>query len=248
MYPYKILIADDDEAFRSLLVASLEEEGFQASGASSGREAIEKVLLDRPHLIVLDLVMPEIGGHEVCRVIKNDPFLKDIIIIVLSGTRDVDTKLTCFAAGVNDYLVKPVETRELVARIHRFFSMVDEFKNLSPQNATSMVMNEDASSTESDPLEESLGSIDFVASGSTESSARIKPKYGVYRIETLVGSGAMGHVFKAYDEPLERFVAVKILSKKLSNSPAFVERFRREAKVLAAMNHPGIAFIYSFGE
>ena len=58
----------------------------------------------------------------------------------------------------------------------------------------------------------------------------------------------MGYVFKAYEESLDRFVAVKILSRKLSSSPSFVQRFRHEAKILASLNHPGIAFIYSFGE
>lgn len=252
MSGYKILVVDDNESFQQYLVTSLQEEGFHASGAASGKQAIDCIMADKPHVMLVDLVMPEIGGLELCRTIKNDPFLKDIILFVLSGTPDVDMKLLCFATGANEYLVKPVETRELVARINRFMAMVEEIKTSVP--AVSAAAETPAPQIpllnpfKSDSEDSSFHTVDFVETGSTESAARIKPKYGIYRVETLIGSGAMGHVFKAYDEPLERYVAIKILSKKLSNSPAFVERFRREAKVLAAINHPGIAFIYSFGE
>lgn len=76
----------------------------------------------------------------------------------------------------------------------------------------------------------------------------LRPKYGHYRVEKPVGKGAMGYVLKGYDESLERVVAIKVLSPELSGSGGFVERFRREAKALAALDHPGIASIFSFGE
>jgi DNA-binding response OmpR family regulator len=142
LYPYKVLVVDDNESFRRFLISALQEEGFQASGAASGKQAMDRVIADKPHVMIVDLVMPEIGGLEVCKTIKNDPFLKDIILIVLSGTQDVDTKLICFATGVNEYLVKPVETRELVARINRFMSMVEEIKNAAGQTASSLEIPE----------------------------------------------------------------------------------------------------------
>src|SRR5262245_52210544 len=193
-------------------------------------------------VMLLDLVMPELPGDEVCRILKDDPVMRDIIIFILSATDDLETKLTCFASGANEYLVKPIEPRELVARIRRFLRMLDEFRN-TPQPVI-----------ENTPLEKHQMKVEKKDPGSTASVefadcfARDRPKYGVYSVENLISSGGIGHVFKAYDEPLDRYVAVKILSQKLSSSPEFVERFRREAKVLASINHPGIAFIYSFGE
>jgi serine/threonine protein kinase len=141
-------------------------------------------------------------------------------------------------------MIKPVELRELTARVRSFHRLVEAWKTAAisppPVEIPKTILAE---------KEKSFPTVDFIgAPSASDSAVKIRPKYGVYRIESLIGSGAMGHVFKAYDEPLERFVAIKILSKKLSSSPAFVERFRREAKVLAAINHPGIAFIYSFGE
>ncbi len=83
---------------------------------------------------------------------------------------------------------------------------------------------------------------------SADSTIQPKQKYGPYVIDDLVGKGGMGYVFKAHDQFLERPVAIKILQKKRSESGEFVERFRREAKTLASVDHPGIASIYAFGE
>jgi serine/threonine protein kinase/CheY-like chemotaxis protein len=244
MNPFSILLVDDDEQFLPSLVTLLQDEGFPVTSASSAQAAMELIERDKPRVIILDLMMPETPGDELCRIIKDDPYLRDIIVIILSAASDVETKLTCFASGANEYLVKPVDGRELVARIKRFIRMIDEFKNAPASAGHTKLQTFPVDSA----TEDKHGTLDLGSAGSGESFARIKPKYGIYQIETLIGSGSMGYVFKGYDEPLDRYVAIKILSKKLSGSPEFVERFRREAKVLAAINHPGIAYIYSFGQ
>ena len=244
MNPANILIVEDNQEYRQLLEEALQEEGFDVQTAATAPEAIEQVLRIKPMMILLDLTLPGMSGDELCRLIKEDPFLRDIAVIILSGLDDLDRKLACFALGANEYLVKPVDSRELIARVRSFHRLIESWKTAEispppleiPQNVLA-------------DKEKSFPTVDFIGvPSSNDSAVKIRPRYGVYRIETLIGSGAMGHVFKAYDEPLERFVAIKILSRKLSSAPAFVERFRREAKVLAAINHPGIAFIYSFGE
>ncbi len=74
----------------------------------------------------------------------------------------------------------------------------------------------------------------------------IPARLGPYRIVTLLGAGAMGRVYKGFDEQLERFVAIKVISKSLTENEKYVERFRREAKILASISHPNIALIYYF--
>ena len=106
---------------------------------------------------------------------------------------------------------------------------------------TKVAVDGATSPPKSDPDVPSLALSDY-------SFLNFQSSYGVYRVESLVGKGGMGQVFKAHDEQLDRYVAVKVLAAKLSRSPEFVERFRREAKVLASINHPGIASIYSFSE
>ena len=243
MNPGNILIVEDSQEFRHLLEKLLQEEGFNVHTAATAAEAIERVLHSKPWILLLDLGLPGMSGEELCRLIKEDPFLCDIVVIILSGTDDIEKKLSCFASGANEFLVKPIQTRELIARVRNFHRLIETFR--FPSNAVPTI---EIPRIEVSEKEKSFPTVDFIGTASSDSAVRIRPRYGVYRIETLIGSGAMGHVFKAYDEPLERFVAIKILSRKLSSAPAFVERFRREAKVLAAINHPGIAFIYSFGE
>lgn len=250
MYPFTILVVDEDEEFRSFLVTVLQDEGFSVSVAESGKEILDRIQKDKPRLIITDLILKDMAGDALCRTLKEDPALRDIIIIILSSSTDLETKLACIASGANEFLTKPIEVRELTARIRGFIRMIDELKN-SPippskaQEATPILF----AKSEIPEKDRTHGTVELIGVPSlSESFGKIKPRYGIYRVENLIGSGAMGHVFKAYDEPLDRYVAVKILSKKLSNSPEFVERFRREAKLLASINHPGIAFIYSFGE
>ncbi len=78
-------------------------------------------------------------------------------------------------------------------------------------------------------------------------SEAMPARLGPYRIVTLLGAGAMGRVYKGFDEQLERFVAIKVISKSLTENQKYVERFKREAKILASISHPNIALIYYFG-
>ncbi|HEY7162573.1 MAG TPA: protein kinase, partial [Acidobacteriota bacterium] len=202
---------------------------------------------EKPQLIILDLMMPEMPGDELCRIIKSDAALKDIVVFILTSKGDLETKLACFSSGAEEYLVKPIDSRELTARVGRFIRLIDELKmptampNSEVISKTNIAVDGATSPPKSDPDVPSLALSDY-------SFLNFQSFYGVYRVESLVGKGGMGQVFKAKDEQLDRYVAVKVLAAKLSRSPEFVERFRREAKVLASINHPGIASIYSFSE
>src|SRR5262249_22239761 len=159
-----------------------------------------------PALILLDLTLPGMGGDELCRVIKEDPFLRDIVVIVVTGNSDQEKKLNLFAAGINDYLVKPVDTRELVARARGFQRFMDLWRPAAADSPQPLEIPKNILQQK----DKSHPTVDFGGPIGSDSAVKIRPKYGVYRIENLIGSGAMGHVFKAYDEPLERFVAIKI--------------------------------------
>jgi serine/threonine protein kinase/CheY-like chemotaxis protein len=245
--PINILVVDDDKDFQNLIVSALQDEGFRTVSASNGREALDMIQTDKPLFMILDLLMPEMTGEELCKIIKENPLLRDIIVFVLSASDDIETKVACLEIGANEFLVKPVHPREIAVRIKRFMRMIDEFRNAPPVVSAVPAVDRPIFVPTTLDKDKSHGTID-VGLTSQDSFARIKAKYGIYKIETLIGSGGMGYVFKAFDEPLDRFVAIKILSKRLSGSPQFIERFRREAKLLASIDHPGIAHIFSFGE
>lgn len=102
-----ILIVDDDDSIRSLLHQELGDAGYHIDEASNGKEALERVRNNRPDLIILDIMMPEMNGFDVAAVLKNDPQTMDIPIIVLSVVQD---KARGFRIGVDRYLTKPIDT------------------------------------------------------------------------------------------------------------------------------------------
>ena len=109
-----ILVVDDDESIRSLLQQELGDAGYHIEEASNGKEALEKVRANRPDLIILDIMMPEMNGFDVAAVLKNDPNTMDIPIIVLSVVQD---KARGFRIGVDRYLTKPIDTNLLFNEI-----------------------------------------------------------------------------------------------------------------------------------
>ena len=110
----KILIVDDDDSIRSLLQQELADAGYTIEEARNGKEALAAVRKQKPDLIILDIMMPEMNGFDVAAVLKNDPQTMDIPIIVLSIVQD---KTRGFRIGVDRYLTKPIDTGLLFSEI-----------------------------------------------------------------------------------------------------------------------------------
>ncbi|HYK47348.1 MAG TPA: response regulator, partial [Parafilimonas sp.] len=109
-----ILVVDDEDSIRSLLRQELGEGGYHIEEASNGKEALAKVRVNRPDLIILDVMMPEMNGFDVAAILKNDPQTMDIPIIVLSIVQD---KARGYRIGVDRYLTKPIDTTSLFAEV-----------------------------------------------------------------------------------------------------------------------------------
>src|SRR5439155_807781 len=109
-----VLVADDEKNILQLARMYLQAEGFTVETAGNGREALEKVRVARPDLLVLDLMMPEIDGLEVCRRLRKE---NDLPIIMLTARGDDVDKIVGLELGADDYLTKPFNPRELVARV-----------------------------------------------------------------------------------------------------------------------------------
>ena len=110
----KILVVDDELAIIKFLRANLEANGYETLAASDGAEALQKVERELPDLIILDIMMPEIDGFEVCRRIRE---WSQIPIIMLSARADLMDKVKCLDLGADDYLCKPFGKEELIARV-----------------------------------------------------------------------------------------------------------------------------------
>ena len=110
----KILIVDDDKNICELLRLYIEKEGYAAALAHDGREALQKFETEKPDLIILDVMMPELDGWQVCREIRKN---SDIPIIMLTAKGETFDKVLGLELGADDYVTKPFDSKEIVARI-----------------------------------------------------------------------------------------------------------------------------------
>ena len=122
----RILIVDDDLQVQKLLIAILSSKKFETETASSGFEAGAKVVKFNPGLIILDLIMPEMSGFEVCRQIKKNSETSHMKILVLTGHDSKENRERIIEAGADDYMVKPVEKNVLLEHVEHLFSIKEE--------------------------------------------------------------------------------------------------------------------------
>lgn len=113
----KILIVDDDVDSLKLIGLMLQRSGYEVSAASTGAQALTKAEADRPNLIILDVMMPDMNGLEVCRRLRASVITQDIPIIMFTAKTLIDDKVKGFEAGADDYLTKPTHPQELASRV-----------------------------------------------------------------------------------------------------------------------------------
>jgi class 3 adenylate cyclase len=119
----RILIVDDTPANVQVLSATLKEQGYQLSVALNGKQALDLLARVRPDLILLDVMMPELDGFETCRRIKASTAWREIPVIFLTARTEVDDIVKGFEVGAVDYVAKPFNTHELLARVNTHLSL-----------------------------------------------------------------------------------------------------------------------------
>jgi DNA-binding response OmpR family regulator len=113
----RILIVDDDPELSRMIGFILQKSGYEVITANNGKEGLQKADEMRPDLIVLDVMMPDMSGIEVCQKLRDRPMTRNVPLIMLSALADIDAKLSGFQVGADDYIPKPVNAKELLARI-----------------------------------------------------------------------------------------------------------------------------------
>lgn len=114
---YRILVVDDEPHIRQILKFTLEKAGYQVFTASDGEEALGRAVETKPHLVLLDVMMPRLDGYEVCRKMREDFGLSQIPVIMLTAKGDQRDRIAGLEGGANDYLVKPYSNEELLLRV-----------------------------------------------------------------------------------------------------------------------------------
>ena len=137
----RLLIVDDDANLRHTLGYALRQEGFEVIAAEDGERGLEAFRQDRPDAIVLDLMLPNVDGFEVCRRIRRE---SDVPILMLTARDTEIDKVVGLELGADDYLAKPFSTRELVARVRALLRRTRPVRAPTPERLESGALQLDA--------------------------------------------------------------------------------------------------------
>jgi two-component system response regulator RpaA len=146
----KILVVDDNPAIVELVKINLEMQSHEVLTAPDGLQGFAIAQQELPHLIVLDLMMPNVDGYTVCQRLRKHPDLKDTPVLMLTALGDMDDKLKGFDSGADDYLVKPFEIPELLVRVR---ALLRRTKAAMPSSAAQELLSVGHFTLISDSLE-----------------------------------------------------------------------------------------------
>ena len=113
----KILLVDDEEDILEFLSYNLKKEGFRIDTANNGISALKKLEKSKPDLIILDVMMPEMDGIEVCEKIREQDKFDDVLILFLTARSEEYSELAGFSAGADDYITKPVKPKRIISKV-----------------------------------------------------------------------------------------------------------------------------------
>lgn len=136
-----IVIVDDLPDNLRLLSSILKEKGYRVRPAPSGRAALATIFKEPPDLVLLDIMMPEVDGYEVCRQLKETKDFSDIPVIFLSALNEVEDKIKAFQSGGVDFITKPFQAEEVLARVNTHLTIRTQQKTLALQNEKLIIQN-----------------------------------------------------------------------------------------------------------
>ncbi|MFH2141441.1 MAG: response regulator transcription factor [Bacteroidota bacterium] len=114
---YKILLVDDEPDIIEFLSYNLRKEGYKVISSSNGKDAIKIINEEKPHLVLLDVMMPVMDGIETCEEIRKDPEQKNVVIAFLTARGEDYSQIAGFEAGADDYITKPIKPKLLISRV-----------------------------------------------------------------------------------------------------------------------------------
>ena len=121
----RILIVDDEADIREFISYNLRREGYDVYTAADGQQALEVAMDVRPHLILLDMMMPILDGVETCKAIRQSPVLKNVMVVFLSAAGTEETQLQGYDAGADDYINKPIKMNILRSRVQAILKRIE---------------------------------------------------------------------------------------------------------------------------
>jgi DNA-binding response OmpR family regulator len=209
-----LLVVDDDADNRDLLSRRLEREGWATRQADSGQGALEVVRAGGVDLVLLDLLMPGMGGLEVLKALRRTRSAAELPVIMVTASSDSEDVVEALGQGANDYVTKPIDFPVAVARID---AALRTRREASPPAPVTLA-------------EVGIGTV----------------LGGRYRLESRIGAGNHGAVYRARHLELDRAVAVKVLRMGAPGSADALHRFRREGIAACRVSHPNAVVVLDF--
>src|SRR5262245_45354935 len=242
-----ILLVDDDATHLEILRVTLEGRGYRLIVARSGEDALKVARRAHPGLILLDVVMPGIDGYETCRRLKDDPDTRDAAVIFLSALNDAKDKVRGFEAGAVDFVTKPFQGDEVLARVHTHLSIQHVLRRQHEAGPPAISHVE---------LDEETGCrlAESVASGPSAPTDVTLPGRSVFRTGEVVAyrfrivrylaKGGMGELYEAEDLELHERVALKTILTGNANDERSILLFKREVHLARQVTNSNVCRIF----
>jgi DNA-binding response OmpR family regulator len=240
-----ILIVDDNPINLKLLANMLSEQQYKVRVTTSGPRAIDAVSVEPPDLIMLDINMPEMDGYEVCRRFKTNNLTNRIPIIFISALDEAMDKVKAFSVGGVDYVTKPFQVEEVLARIDNQLSLARLRKELERQNAELEKKNAELIRKQDELIKtyQQADSI-FAALSNFLPGTIFDEKYS---LECKIGEGGFGTIYRATHIDLNRVVAIKIFRPIAGRfTKEEMDQFRQEGMTTSKLTHPNIVTVFDF--
>ena len=212
---HRILLVDDEVDILEFVRYNLVREGYEVFTAQNGAEALQAAAACRPHLILLDMMMPVMDGAQTCRAIREDPVLKDTMVVFLSALGEEEQQLTGFGVGADDYLTKPIKMKLLVSRVQAILKRIDADPAPEKAPSTGITVDRERYMVLRDGEEISLPRKEFALLDLLCSSpGKLIPREEIYAkiwgTEVVVGDRTIDvHIRKLRQKIGERIVTVK---------------------------------------
>jgi DNA-binding response OmpR family regulator len=205
----KILVVDDEKRIVEIIKAYLEKDGYQVITAFDGKTAIDTASQQQPDLVVLDLMLPEVSGWDVCRTLRKD---SEVPIIMLTARDEVTDKIIGLEMGADDYITKPFEPKELVSRVRAVLRRAeDKPSHKSIINIADLLINTEKRQVHRGEVNIELTPIEFeLLRAMAENPGRV-----FSRMQLL--DKVQGDAYEGYERTIDSHI--KNLRKKLEMDP-----------------------------
>lgn len=234
-----IQIIEDDKEFGSYLVELLEDEGYRnLQWIVNGLEGASAVLKEIPQLVILDLNLPGLRGEEICRLVRSSRLHQNTRILVCSDMPQAKQReLEMLRIGADRYVAKPFSEESFLADVERLldippFAGKQDTPGSIPYLEQTRALEGVEPSTNDKPFDGAL----------------VTSKFEGFQLLNVIGGGAMGTVYRAFQERLDRMVALKVFLRDERHGEEELYRFKKEARLMANLEHQNIITVYDFGQ